>query len=417
MANRKTCFVIIGYDTKTDFSSGQQYNLENSYDNLIKPVFTNLGIDCFRAKDKKHSGVIDAHMYKWILEADIVVADLTTWNPNVLYELGIRHAVKPYTTILISDEKIKSAKVPFDLSHDSISFYKHLGEDIGAGEAKRFSKVLEDLVREIMNKDEVDSPVYTFLHDLSPPSKNKHIVAPVNLPELPKTSASDLAKLAEAAKSREEYPLAKTLFEEALKLDPQNSFLHQRRALVTYKADPKSLEKLEEAEKMLDVLDPVNTTDPETLGLLGAIKKRMFDTSNKQHYLDSSIKFYARGFYVKQDYYNGVNLAFMLTVKASICDDKIECTGYWAHSNLVRQQVIDSCLAIIQGPDFDDRKDKNWLYLTLAEGYLGLGKENEIDPLLPLIQKYSEGKFDRTTFDQQTGKLRTLMDIIKKKIN
>lgn len=412
----KTCFVIIGYDIKTDFSSGQQYNLENSYENLIKPVFDKLGIDCFRAKDKCHTGVIDAHMYKWIFEADLVVADLTTWNPNVLYELGVRHAVKPYSTILISDEKIKSTKVPFDLSHDSIFFYKHLGDDIGVGEAKRFSVLLENAVLQILDRNEVDSPLYTFLHDIDPPTKNKDRSSHTKLPALPTTGIAELIKLAEAAKSRADFTTARTLFDEALNLDPANSFLLQRKALVTYKSNPKSMDALKEAENILNKLDPKSTTDPETLGLLGAIKKRMFDATNDQVYLDSSISFYARGFYVKQDYYNGINLAFMLTLKASITNDKTECIGYFVHGNLVRQQVIDVCNDLINNGDFDERKDKNWIYLTMAEGYLGLGKDKEINSLLPKIQEYSEGKFDIATFNQQTETLRSLLEKVKSKI-
>lgn len=416
MPTTQTCFVIIGYDTKTDFSSGQQYNLESSFEHLIKPVFDKLKIDCFRAKDKRHSGVIDAHMYKWIFEADIVVADLTTWNPNVLYELGIRHAVKPFTTILISDDRIKSSKVPFDLSHNSICFYRHLGEDIGVGEAKRFSVELEKLVLDIQNKNVVDSPLYTFLQNLAPPSTKQQGIAGFPLPKLPAKGISELTKLAEAAKSREDFPTAKVLFGEALKLDPKNSFLLQRKALVTYKTNPKSIDTLKEAESVLSDLDPENTTDPETLGLLGAIKKRMFDATNSQAYLDSSIKYYARGFYVKQDYYNGINLAFTLTLKASLTPDKIESIGYFAHSNLVRQQVVEVCKNLIAQHDFEDRKDKNWVYLTMAEGYLGLGKDNAIDELMPDIQKYSEGNFDRATFNEQTGKLRSLLETVNHKI-
>lgn len=415
MPTKKTCFVIIGFDTKTDFSSGQQYNLESSYENLIKPVFDKLDIDCFRAKDKRHSGVIDSHMYKWIFEADIVVADLTTWNPNVLYELGIRHAVKPFSTILISDEKIKSNKVPFDLSHVSISFYKHLGEDIGVGEARRFSSVLEKLVLEILSKNEVDSPLYTFLQDLAPPLRNGKLLAPLVLPELPATGTNDLIKSAEAAKSIEDFATAKTLFAEALKLDPTNSFLLQRKALLTYKADPKSINTLKEAEAILDGLDPKNTTDPETLGLLGAIKKRMFDITNTESDLDAAIKYYARGFYIKQDYYNGINLAFMLTLKASIVNEKTESIGYYAHSNLVRNQVIEVCKSLTSQGDFEDRKDKNWIYLTMAEAYLGLNKGAEIDGLMANIQKYSEGPFDRSTFDQQTRKLKELLEKVRLK--
>lgn len=113
----KTCFVIIGYGIKIDFATGRKLNLDKTFDNLIKPVFKSLGIDCFRAIDKNGTGVIDSLMYKWILEADIVLADISTLNPNVVYELGVRHALRPYSTIIISEHKVME-KLPFDLTLD-----------------------------------------------------------------------------------------------------------------------------------------------------------------------------------------------------------------------------------------------------------------------------------------------------------
>src|SRR4051812_4881326 len=111
---QKTCFVIIGFGVKTDYATGREIDLDKTFKNIIEPAFTELDFVCYRASDIQHSGVIDVPMYENILKADFVVADLTTLNPNVLYELGIRHAVKKNTTIVISD---KSLKYPFDLSH------------------------------------------------------------------------------------------------------------------------------------------------------------------------------------------------------------------------------------------------------------------------------------------------------------
>lgn len=412
----KTCFVIIPYDTKTDFSSGQQYNMENSYENLIKPVFEKLGIECFRAKDKQHSGVIDAHMYRWIFDADIVVADLTTWNPNVMYELGIRHAVKPFTTILISDEKARSNRVPFDLNHVSINFYKHLGEDIGASEARRFCNVLESLVKEILGKqNDVDSPLYTFLQDLKPPLRSQVLAKQVVAENKPMPDIAERIKAAEKARRNNDLAAAKELFEECLRLSPKDTFIIQRTALVTYKLNPRSKTELEQAEKLLKQLDPEFTTDPETLGLLGAIYKRRFDLSREQADLDQAVKYYARGFYVKQDYYNGINYAFMLTLKAEQSSDRVESLGHFANSNFVRRQVIEICQRLIHQPDFNDRPDQNWVYLTLAEAHIGLGEIENAQALMPAIEALSEGPFDFDTFNKQTGTLQQLVGSLKER--
>src|SRR5688572_14057731 len=125
--SQKTCFVIIGYGIKTDFATGRDINLDKTYANIIEPVFKELDFLCFRASDITHSGMIDLPMYENILKADFVIADLTTLNPNVLYELGIRHSVRKNTTLIISEKELK---YPFDLSHIIIDQYEHLGKAI-----------------------------------------------------------------------------------------------------------------------------------------------------------------------------------------------------------------------------------------------------------------------------------------------
>ena len=43
-------------------------------------------------------------MYALLLHADLVIADITTFNPNAIYELGVRHAVRPYSTIILKEK-------------------------------------------------------------------------------------------------------------------------------------------------------------------------------------------------------------------------------------------------------------------------------------------------------------------------
>ena len=82
----------------------------------------------------RHSGVIDVPMYEQLLTADVVIADLSTSNANAFYELGVRHALRPFTTITIAENKLK---YPFDVNHIAIRSYEHMGNDIGFGEVVR----------------------------------------------------------------------------------------------------------------------------------------------------------------------------------------------------------------------------------------------------------------------------------------
>src|SRR6478672_8506885 len=92
-----TCFVVMGFGKKTDFETGRVLDLDHSYDNLIKPAVEAAGLKCIRADEIVHSGLIDVPMYEQLLKADVVVADISTSNRNAIYELGVRHALRPYT--------------------------------------------------------------------------------------------------------------------------------------------------------------------------------------------------------------------------------------------------------------------------------------------------------------------------------
>src|SRR5882724_3682973 len=139
--DKKRCFVVMGFGIKSDYATGRKLDLDKSYRLLIKPAVEEKGVTCVRADEIKHTGSIDVIMYEELLTADVVIADLSTANPNALYELGIRHAMRPRTTIVISENKLP---YPFDLNHVVIAPYTHLGLSIDYEEVLRFRKVLGD---------------------------------------------------------------------------------------------------------------------------------------------------------------------------------------------------------------------------------------------------------------------------------
>src|SRR5437763_829824 len=183
-----TCFVVMGFGKKTDFETGRVLDLDQSYLNLIKPAVEAADLKCIRADEIVHSGLIDVPMYEQLLKADVVVADVSTSNRNAIYELGVRHALRPYTTVIIAEEQM--IKSPFfDLNHIVIRSYRHLGEDIGVSEAKRFTTELTAAIKEIMAKEpqlRADSPVYQFIDRLTPPS-----ISPAASPAVAAASATE----------------------------------------------------------------------------------------------------------------------------------------------------------------------------------------------------------------------------------
>lgn len=410
---KKTCFVIIGFGPKKDHATNRMLDLDKTFENLIKPVFKELKIDCFRAKEIRHTGTIDVPMYEWIYKADIVVADISTLNPNALYELGVRHALRPFSTIVISEKELDP---PFDTNHTVIEKYEHLGSDIGVSEARRFKKSLKLKVQAILDAQKNDSPVYTFLPKLIPPKFEEAALTPIVLEKTIDPSFSDLIQDAERAKEKNELKIAAELYKVCLDFEPGNTFLRQRLALVTYKAGkPNPVKALEEAEKILDDLNPETTTDAETLGLSGAINKRLYEINGNLKCLDKALWFYERGYYIQQDYYTGINYAYQLSLKASITDDRMEAYSYFLLANRVRLNVEKWCLGLIADNNFKENPDIEWIYQTLAQVYLAMERREELNQVIDKIQAFSKGAFDLHTFNEQNWKLIEILENFKKK--
>lgn len=430
MAN-PTCFVVMGFGPKVDLATGRTLDMDKTYEFLIKPVLEDLSIDCVRADEIPHSGVIDVPMYACLYEADLVIADISTANANAIYELGVRHALKPYSTIVIAEDKLI---YPFDLNHISIMRYVHLGSDIGGTTIRDFCERLKNEVEAVLAKKAADSPVYIYMKGLKQPAVSdgqagtparcKKVVPTRSTGEpFPVTEASAdqqtlafLTKKAEAAKENGEYVKALGYFSDALELDPNNTFLRQRMALCTYKAGlPDPMTALSDAEKLLERLSPETTTDPETLGLCGSINKRRYQHSNDKQYLQRSIRFYERGFYVKQDYYNGINVAYLYDVAAGANQDPKEAAAQRYLAAKIRQEVIAICKSIMQEEHFNERSDRPWVYLTLAEGYFGLGRTAEYQAVVNEIEEkvktdpILKSDFNQEVFRWQLDRLKKLL--------
>jgi hypothetical protein len=100
-------------------------------------------------------------------------------------------------------------------------------------------------------------------------------------------------------------------------INPTDEHVTQLLALATYKSrQPTPQAALVAARDLLLELHPLNSHDTETLGLWGAVHKRLWDLTHDPGALEEAIRGYERGFHLKQDYYNGINLAFLLNVRA-----------------------------------------------------------------------------------------------------
>ena len=161
------CFVVMGYGKKPDHEQGRTFDLDKSYQYIIKPAVQAAGYECFRSDEIQHAGNINIPMYEQLLHADLVIADLSTANLNAFFELGVRYALKPRTTVVMAE---KGLKIPFDMGQVVIRQYEHLGSGIDYAEVERMKALLTETITKVMHGTTADSPVYTFIDKLKPPA-------------------------------------------------------------------------------------------------------------------------------------------------------------------------------------------------------------------------------------------------------
>ena len=406
------CFVIMGFGQKTDLATGRVLDLDKSYRNIIKPAVTAAGYECVRADEIQHSGVIDVPMYEMLFAADLVVADLSTANLNAIFELGVRHALKPRATIIMAESKFT---IPFDANHIVVRHYEHLGPDIGFDETIRMRGELTTLINALKGGDAVDSPVYTLLPDLQRPTRpattKMGMAAAAVQPQSSEDSYATMLQTAREAIDAGAFDFAKKKLQDIYKDQttpgadgkPKTARprVIQQLALATYKAGEakaktegpdQALAGYAEAEALLRQLDAETTTDPETIGLWSAIHKRRAEMTTRspderKQDLTEAIRAAERGFIIKRDYYNGTNLAYLLNMRASLSsgDDKIADNVL---ASRVRREVVDIATRGLEtlaantaaGADTTTLRDeKYWLAATRAESLIALGDKSGED--------------------------------------
>ena len=418
---KKTCFVVMGFGKKTDYQTSRVLDLDKSYQYIIKPAAEEAGLECKRADEIIHSGLIDVPMYDQLLNADVVIADISTSNANAFYELGVRHALRPYTTITIAEDKMT---FPFDVSHLAVRKYHHLGEGIDFGEVVRMRGELKAAIQTILANPKSDSPVYEFVRDLDPPTRKRieqavaqsspQAIAAASLDTgqpagQPNPTMSVLMAQANEAIARTDFITAQALLNAVRTMAPKDPYVLQRLTLATYKSKiPNALDALKNALTILAELSPAISTDTETLGLWGAIHKRLWDLTKNGEDLNTSILAYEKGFYVKNDYYNGINLAFLCDLRASL-EAGEEATADRVMARRTRRRVLAICNSLLSSPTQLSAEERYWVLATMAEAYTGLGEEAQGQASLSQANALNQPKWMMDTTNEQLATLKKLL--------
>ncbi len=157
------CFVLMPFGRKPA-EGGREIDFDAVYEQIIAPAIRLAEMDPLRADEEAFGGIIHKAMFERLMLCDYAVADLTTANANVFYELGVRHGIRPRSTVLIHG---LGGRVPFDvglLRHmpyrlDSMGCPANAAED-----ADRLAAVLRQAREPV-----TDSPLFELLTGLKAP--------------------------------------------------------------------------------------------------------------------------------------------------------------------------------------------------------------------------------------------------------
>jgi len=169
VAKDRVCFVIspIGDDT-----SPTRRAIDGLMEAVIKPTLRELGYRVEVAHQISRSGSITNQVLELVLGAELVVANLSELNPNVMYELAVRHAArKPVVTIAEM-----GTRLPFDVADQRTIFYRN--DMAGVPELK---EALATAAGDAVAEEQPDNPVYRavqtqVMRDIAPADKDQFVI-------------------------------------------------------------------------------------------------------------------------------------------------------------------------------------------------------------------------------------------------
>lgn len=439
------CFILMPFGKK---QSGEMLiDFDQIYNSMIKPAIIKAGMEPIRADEERTDGIIHKAMFERLILCEYAVADLTAANANVFYELGVRHAIKPFSTVLLF---ANSTRLPFD-----VTFLRALSYDINSdGTIADVDQHINHLTQKLLDtrtNKATDSPLFQLLDDYPNISHEKTDI----FRELVQYSVNMKEELAEI-RIRDLTPEQKLIilqqFEENLgNLGEIESgviidlFLSYRAfdgyekmvSLVKKMPQPLAstvlvreqfgfalnrLKKRKEAEVVLSTLIDERGPSSETLGILGRVYKDQWEEAEKSNnelmargLLRKCIETYKKGFDTDwRDAYPGVNAATflfiqdpdqpglkeLLPVVRYAVTNKIKIHGgnYWDNATLFELDILEKKAESAQ-------KNLELAAGLLTEGWQAKTTLNNLQMIRKAREKRGDDVHWLLDFEKQLAKL------------
>jgi tetratricopeptide (TPR) repeat protein len=339
------------FGTKKDPVSQMEVDFDAVYEQAVRPAIQEADMEAVRADEERTGGIIHKPMFERLVLCEYAVADLTTSNPNVYYELGVRHAARASTTVAIFADQ---QRLPFDLQYLRALPYR-LGDGNRFGPAEcgeltsQLTRRLQELRRLAGDNPAVDSPLFQLLGDYGPPDisllktdifraqvaysvdmKNRlrrardfgetEDVAEMEskLGNLDAVEAGVLVDLFLTWRALSQWDRMIALYEKLPATLKRSILVREQYAFALNRTGQRS-EALDVLESVLSQQGPSS----ETLGLIGRIYKDCWMDAKRQGqervalgYLSKAIDAYTRGFESDwRDAYPGINAVTLLDIR------------------------------------------------------------------------------------------------------
>ncbi|HVO84885.1 MAG TPA: TRAFs-binding domain-containing protein [Syntrophobacteria bacterium] len=337
------CFVLMPFGKKPA-PSGAQVDFDAVYRDLIAPAIAEADLEPLRADEEVTGGIIHKPMFERLILCEYAVADLTTANANVFYELGLRHAVRPWSTVLIFAEGL--GQLPFDVAPLRALPYRLTTDgfpaDVGGAKAALAGRLRE------AQKAVTDSPIFQLLDGMVAPDvahlktdvfrervqysaqmKERLAVARSQGVEAIRKAEAELGDLKEVEggvvidlylsyRAVKAWPEMIDLVKRMSPPLAETVLVQEQFALALNRAG-----RSEEAERVLTQLIRRRGPSSETCGILGRVYKDRWEaaltagnTLLAKGLLEKAIEAYLQGFEADwRDPYPGINAATLMELK------------------------------------------------------------------------------------------------------